>query len=117
MEIINRKSLSHARNPPELYLKEDRIYFNLAAVKAFNLEAGKYLHFINDDNQWHFYMDEDQDGFNLVNVDKNHPGLAIGSRPLVRLICKTMGIEKGAHIDLRKTEIQAEGKFWIKLEP
>lgn len=103
MNLINRNTFKAKLNPASLKIKsEDYIYFNKSAVDELGLQAGKFLHFVNDGTLWYFHINEDPDGFCLVRHDKRHPGLQLSSRGLIKMMCKSMNVKKGYSFTLEK---------------
>jgi hypothetical protein len=77
-------------------LKGDRrMYFTAAAVLEFRLEAGKYLHFDEQEGFWLFWQNNDPDGFRLHGAGDG--ALDISNNALVRLFRKKTRYTEGNH--------------------
>jgi hypothetical protein len=114
MNLINKKhpEIIEAKRKSECFLSvmEDRIWISHCAVKRFGLEAGKYLHFLNDGSDWSFFQNDDPDGFLLqLNGKPTSQALVISSRPLIKLILKSTKSKAGTRFYLLKTEIESLG--------
>jgi hypothetical protein len=95
MELINTKHhdiLYANRIPPTITITEDHLQFTPTAVKAFGIEAGKYMHFVNPTHtKWYFLVNDDPDGFKIqVSKVSNKKGTIIYSIPLARMIRKSL---------------------------
>lgn len=64
-EIIN--SHNGARRPVFVSISEKRMVFTKAASIAYSLAAGMFMHFINEGTEWFFILNDNPDGFRLLN--------------------------------------------------
>lgn len=108
MEVINRthdKITSNKR-------VDLAAYFKIESEKALYLSSGfadgeinpyHFIHFINDDERWLFYCNEDNDGFTLTQR-KPKKCLLICSASLVALFIKRTKHSVGSKFLIRKTE-------------
>lgn len=78
MEVINKsheKIFINERTHLASYIKfnnKKAIYFSSGASREFGLRAGLNINFINDEDEWLFYLDNNEDGFELLErEDKN----------------------------------------------
>lgn len=81
------------RRPPALTVKQERtrsiMIFSAAAVRRFNLSAGMYIHFFQQDNHWSFIVNTDSAGFKLSMQSMDKRILKISSKTLVALFKQT----------------------------
>jgi hypothetical protein len=63
-------------------LDKRKLMFSAMACRKLGLEANLKVHFINDDNEWWFWIDSDKDGFQL-SPQTGNPGLWIHNAALV----------------------------------
>lgn len=71
MEIINKvheKILSNVRVDLSDYLRveEKVMYFSAGCNLHLGIISGLYMHFINDDDRWLFYLNSENDGFATI---------------------------------------------------
>src|SRR5205085_11985970 len=110
MTIINKKhpdiqENASGRNLVFLSLQNDKdIYFTNTAARKFNLQAGKYLHFINEEKEWFFIQNDDKDGF-MLNADGKSSSRAVIviNKPLVSMFRKSTGFTGPVRLCLMKT--------------
>ncbi len=79
MEVIDKThdeiSTNHGRHGLAAYISFNNaktIYISSGACRRFKIKAGYCANFVNDDNDWMFYVDSNEDGFKLSErQDKN----------------------------------------------
>lgn len=81
----------------------EKIYFTKAIVMLCGLKAGEYIHFLNEDNEWFFYSNDNQDGFKIFNTASSM--LQLNSFPLSRMILKSCGYHLKHTFYIKKTGI------------
>ena len=108
MEIINKSHhqiRSNKRVDLAAYFKVERskkaIYFSTGAADQYGIMPGIRVNFINDDDDWFFYCDNNKDGFLLTNRSGKKAGL----------LCDTSLV----HLFLKRTRTSPETKFPITL--
>lgn len=115
METINKlhkEITSNQRLDLAAYFKisNDRtIYFSAKAADDFGLFPGLYMHFMNDEDRWYFYCNNEEDGFKIIErLEKN--SVIICSKSLVHLIIKRMNISIGTRfpIELTANKLKAD---------
>ena len=96
MNVINRKSKAIAKNTNRnrnntfITLDSIRIHITVATILMCDLKPGEYLHFLNDDDQWSFFSNDDPDGFKLTTSIGNS-NFHITNTGLVNMIRKSTG--------------------------
>ena len=93
MEIINKKHKEITVNKTvgnRIFIKfcnEKQISFSLSACREYGLSEDLFLHIVNDENKWFFYVNNDPDGFKLHQQPKRTT-LDIYNQALVHLFIK-----------------------------
>jgi len=113
MQVIGRETFK--QGDAMITLTKNGIYFSRTAVKYFKLQPGQYLFFINDDNDWYFYKTLDTDAFNLVRKDGGKSGLEIMSRPLARMLIRSMKVKLRQRLVLTDTKRKHGNETLIKI--
>lgn len=67
------------------------------------LGEGKFIQFINDGNEWSFYVNEDTDGFEAKRADKRGNSRRIHNSGLVVMILKSFGFKNSKIFYIEKT--------------
>lgn len=108
MEIINKRheDLRLSRRTTSMpYMRianAKEIMFSVYATRWLGLEKGLYVHFINDDNDWFFFVNDDADGFEIqFRPAKNHSFLF--NTHLVKLFLNRTNRNIGDNFFLEKT--------------
>lgn len=113
MQLINKNTVEIKHNATgkafsyvSIDIRYNAIYFTELAVKEFNLEKGRYLHFFKTGKLWYYIQNDDATGFRLLG-DSNpdgRRGLLIRSRNLVKLISDNLQLTHGVRYSLRKSK-------------
>lgn len=109
MTIINRKSPELASNrklskmPVHINVGGKAVYFTSMAANLTGLGEGKFIQFINDGNEWSFYVNEDTDGFEAKRADKRGNSRRIHNSGLVVMILKSFGFKNSKIFYIEKT--------------
>jgi hypothetical protein len=121
MEIINKRHEQIFKNERvELasYIRfdesGDKIYFSAGAAREFGLQPGLTAHFINDENHWLFYCDDDKDGFKLFGR-KNKKAIEIFNASLVNLFVKRNRVHLPSKYPLKLSNAKLDGKQLIEI--
>lgn len=121
MEVINKshdKIFINERVHLASYIKfnnKKAIYFSSGASREFGLLAGLNINFINDEDEWLFYLDNNEDGFELIErEDKN--AVILCNAPLIELFLKRTRCGIPCKFPLRKTNIELDGHKVIKID-
>lgn len=93
-QIINKRTaeIIANRRPTGLMfvsVNEKGFYFPKSVSHAVGAHSGLYVHFINDVDYWAFYINDDKDGFKLVQ-DKG--AYRVDDRALIKMFFR--GIKK-----------------------
>jgi hypothetical protein len=102
----------------ELFIKfhNDReIYFSIRACKLLGLTPELTVHFINDGDEWLFYVDDDPDGFKLTSQPKKNT-LSIFNQALTTLFLKRTRCSLPCKFPLKVTNSRFKGKPIIRIE-
>lgn len=125
MKIINKKSpevealRSRGKSSNKLAtvtLSRREVYFSKYFVVTHKLKAGQFVNFLNEGDDWRFYISSDKDGFELQTMNRSRQGLVIGDAALLQLMLKTMGLALGKYrFEVVKTKTTQEGYpvYWI----
>lgn len=122
MEIINKKhkEIFKNRNNGKRFIKfqsDKTIYISSKAVIDFELRAGLFLNFINDNDVWMFYADENKDGFQLFDrFDGLGKNMYIFSNPLISLFMKRTRCSLPCSFLLTKLDSKVNDCPLIKIE-
>jgi hypothetical protein len=91
---------------------DKEIIFSQTAIRELGLAAGMYVHFVNEDSDWLFYVNDDPDGFEIKKARGNSSGrLSIYNMSLIILFCNRTRSELPCAYPLRETRKKHEGKF------
>lgn len=113
MNVINKKSIEVVNNGGRaitrsyILVKEKSIYFTAAIARECGLEVGLYVHFINDESDWRFYVNDDPDGFKLTPKVWSG-GFHISNTGLTKMILKSMGFNKEKRFAVIKTDLHVD---------
>lgn len=113
MNVINKKSIEVKNNGGRaitrsyVLVKEKCIYFTAAIARECELEVGLYVHFINDESDWRFYVNDDPDGFKLTPNNWSG-GFNIGNTGLTKMMLKSLGFSKEKRLSVIKTDLQVD---------
>ncbi len=83
-------------------IEDTRFYFTKASVRLCELQAGQYIHFLNDGSDWHFYTNDDPDGF-LIAEGPRKRGVLVCNVALVRMFRKSTGFNHRISFYIKKT--------------
>lgn len=114
MEIINKKHFSITQNTrvnmsAYFSIPDDKhIYFSAGANLQYGIMAGLYVHFQNDNDRWYFIVNNDPDGFRLLNRPSKNCSI-ICDASLVKLILKRTLISKKQKFLITKTNAKLNG--------
>lgn len=117
LQLINRKHpdiVGRTNGKCAVSLSDNYMTFTKTAVKEFGLEVGKYVHFNNIGDEWHFIVNDDPDGFKL-NSSGSRNGAKIYCAPLMRLIVKTIKYKLPVAFYLQKSSNTIQGKPVIEI--
>lgn len=69
MDFINKNHPSIIKLSRETTVRftNEGVYFSKAVATQFNLIPGKYIHFVNNKNEWLFLCNEDHTGFKILS--------------------------------------------------
>lgn len=105
--IINRKSSSIIRPGADEYAfvspRPRFLFFSKAAARLCGLTHDKFIHFINDQNYWAFYLNDNIDGFELKPCSKNSGAFYVYSSGLAEIFTETVECEYGERFFIDKT--------------
>ena len=122
MEVIDKMhdeiSIGHDRQGLAAYISfnnEKYIYISAGACKRFRITAGLKINFINDENDWLFYCDNGDDGFDLIErKDKN--AVIIMNAALIRLFLKRTRCRLPCKFPVSIVTAKLDGHQIIKIE-
>jgi hypothetical protein len=110
MEIINRKSkailMSTSRSKGRVYMtiKDKKVYFTVAVARMCELNENLFVHFINDENDWRFFVNDDADGFKM-SFQKDRGGYFISNVGLVNMILSSYGFKNAKRFSVEQTDL------------
>jgi hypothetical protein len=124
IEIINRKhpkilELSKSRGSVYVSIIEDKeMYFTSRAAVELDLKVDKYLHFMNDGQEWKFYQNDNPDGFPLTaDSTANSYAVKVSSRGLIQMFRKSTGFtDKRVRLLLHHTDQIVNGCKVIEID-
>lgn len=112
VEAMRRTRLS----ADSITLNRQELYFSKSFIVSNLIKEGQYVNFLNDGDDWRFYVSNDKDGFLLKPVSRGRKGLYIQDGGLVNLIRKSisMSTEK-LKFPIQKTFTKQENNivYWI----
>ena len=120
MEIINKKHKEITVNKTvggKTFIKfhnEKQIYFSITAVRELGLGPGLFLHVVNDENKWFFYVNNDNDGFPLTQQSDRNT-LDIFNQALIHLFIKRTNHSLPCKFPLRITGHKKDGHHLIEI--
>ncbi len=121
MEVINKsheKIFVNERVHLSSYVSFNNrkaIYFSAGASRELGMKAGMKVNFINDEDMWMFYLDNNEDGFELVErEDKN--AVLLCNAPLIELFLKRTRCGIPSKFPLRLTNAEVDGHKIIKID-
>jgi hypothetical protein len=114
MNLINRKHPEileiKQRSDCFLSITDLRLWFSSTAATRFNLEPGKYLHFLNDGKSWSFFQNDDPDGFFIQkNGRATSQAVVVTCKPLIRMMLKSTGYKSGTRFYILKSNATHDG--------
>lgn len=116
MELINIKSeaiialTGSGRKVEMLSVKRGTVYFSRSFCVANKIKAGQFMHFINDDSDWKFFVNNDKDGFPLINDTKKNGALVIFNSALTHLIRRSTKKIGAVSFPIEGTVLEQGGK-------
>lgn len=120
MEIINKKHKDITVNKSlngKTFIKfhnEKQIYFSITAVKELGLGPGLFLHAVNDENRWFFYVNNDNDGFQLTQQSDRNT-IDIFNQALIQLFLKRTNHRLPCKFPLKLTGNKQDGHHLIEI--
>lgn len=120
MEIINKRHedlrLSRrTESMPYINFNTDKqILFSVHAVRLLGLQPGLFIHFVNDDDLWYFYINDDKDGFEIF-AREGKTNTFLYNAHLVVLFLKRTGCRLRSKFFLEKTEVRYKGYQLIRI--
>lgn len=121
MEVINKRHSDiefkkKLDNVPYInFYNENEIHFSARAVEKLKILIGTYAHFINDNENWFFYVNNDKDGFSIQASNRRY-ATCICNGSLVRLFLKRTGREVPVKYPLTITKMEHETNPIFKIE-
>jgi len=112
MKVINRKTVEVVNNKSRalrkvyLSLSKNVVYFTSVASDLCGLSDNSYVNFINDGDEWRFFVNDDTDGFKACIVNKvgKRPCYRLHNSGLVNMILKSTGhLQKTKRFVIEKT--------------
>jgi hypothetical protein len=109
MKTINRKSIEivngHKRAQQRLFVtvSDCSVFFSAAIVRMCGIQKDQYVHFMNDGNQWDFYVNDDPDGFKFTFKRGHREELKITNTALCKMILKSFGHAAGKRFGVHNT--------------
>jgi hypothetical protein len=120
MEIINKRhedlelSRRTESTPYINFNTSKQILFSVHAVRKFGLCAGLYVHFVNDDDLWFFYVNDDKDGFEIFSRE-GKTNTFLYNAHLVSVFLKRTGKQLNTKFILEETKAMKNGCKLIKI--
>lgn len=114
MKIINRFStevlVKKSRNQQRHFVTVGNrvVYFTVMTALFCGIKEGSFIQFMNEGNDWQFYVNDDTDGFVPIRVDsvKNEKhSYRICNDGLVNMILSSTGFKKKKRFSVKKTEL------------
>lgn len=114
-EITEREKISLV--PSIRFGFNNTITFSAKAVKDFGLKEGLTVNFINDENEWWFYCDNNEDGFRInERKSRSRKDVYIYSGSLIVLFLKRTKMSCPVKLLLTETNAKKNGCTLIKIE-
>jgi hypothetical protein len=88
-------------------IKERGFYFPKNISFELKVSASRFIHFINDDDYWCFYVNDDKDGFKF-SLDKGGSYM-INDRALSRMFIKSTNMKNGDRLLVKSTKTKNNG--------
>ena len=94
-QIINRKTPEIVKNGRGIggdYVTVMRrgFFFSKGVSARIGISRNKFVHFINDESFWSFYINNDPDGFPVMSGGRSGD-FVINSEPLTKMFLKSTG--------------------------
>jgi hypothetical protein len=89
-------------------IDEDGMRFSGTTCTMYGFRAKQTVSFINEGNEWKFFVGDDPDGFTLLK-DGKKKGLLIRNRPLAKMIMRSLGIKELTRYGLAPTGHEYSG--------
>lgn len=121
MNIINRKSKEIvierriAYKPMHINVGRRACMFTSLACDICGVKEGKFVQFINEGNEWSFFVNNDEDGFKPLLVQKKGNAHRINSSGLCVMILKSYGFKNSKKFAIEKTTAVKDGSPIYKL--
>jgi len=103
-------------NQDSVTLSRQELYFSKSFTVANRIKEGQYVSFLNDGDDWRFYVSNDKDGFLLKPLNRGRQGLYIQDGAIVNLIRRTILMPAGKlKFPIQKTMTKQENNivYWI----
>ena len=122
MTIIKKKSpevdaMRRVRSRQDsVTINRQQLYFSKSFIVGNKFKAGQYVSFINDGDDWRFFVSDDADGFVLKPESRGRKGVYIQDGGLVGLIRKSTGVPAGKlTFPIEKTFTTQNGNtvYWV----
>ena len=94
----------------QVRVTEKVLHFSRALCVTNRIHAGQFMHFINDGPDWKFYVNNDKDGFALINDRWKKGALLLCSAALAHMIRKSTGKLGPVSFPVEPTRLYNEGK-------
>jgi len=121
MEVINKNHSSilfNKRLEKVAYINfynENEIHFSSCAVRDLKIRIGSYVHFINEDDEWFFYINNDKDGFCVQDSNRRN-NVSIYNGSLIKLFMKRTGRTWPVKYPLKETKMEQHESMVFKIE-
>ena len=108
MEIINKQHEDITFNQrvelaEYLRVEKKEFYFSAACNLNLGIIPGLFMHFINDDDRWLFYLNSEDDGFKTIARSGKNSALVVNVS-LCSLFLRRTRCGAGTKFPIKKTE-------------
>ena len=119
MEIINKShdEITYLKKMDQTYYLEfhaQGIYFSSAATLYFKMKIGMFAHFVIEEGNWYFAVNNQKDGFEIKPSSRRN-AVAIYNTPLANLFIRRTSREFGTKYILKETEMELYGGKMIEI--
>lgn len=100
-------------------LNRQELYFSKSFAVGNRIKAGQFISFLNDGDDWRFYVSDDKDGFLLKAVNRGRQGIYIQDGAIVALIRRTISMPLGKlKFPIQKTMTKQDNNivYWILIK-
>lgn len=92
------------------------LVFSKSACRLCDMAAGKFIHFINDESFWFFYIGEEVDGFKILNNSFSKGNLLIAHSALAGMFMKSTGARPGNRYLIHATTGLTNGRKLFEIQ-